>query len=80
MWGKNPYMYKNRYQVLEYHGPVAYDDLMKLGLEPTYESPTKEYFGEVWTCCGIVIRMELENIEGYYETPYCTSTWKRDDS
>jgi hypothetical protein len=80
VWSKSPYLYRNRYQILEYHGPVTYDELTKLGLEPTYESPTKEYFGEVWVCCGQVIRMELENIEGYYETPYCLAVWKRDPS
>lgn len=80
IWARSPYLYKNRYQVLEYHGPVTYDDILKLGLEPTYESPTQEYYGEVWVCCGIVIRMELENIEGYYETPYSVSPWKRDPS
>lgn len=78
VWGRSPYLYKNRYQVLEYHGPVTYDDLQKLGLEPTYESPTMEYYGEVWVCCGKVIRMELENIEGFYETPYSLAVWKRD--
>ena len=78
IWNRNPYLYKDKYCVLEYHGPVTYDDIEKLGLSPTYESPTKEYFGEVWVCCGKVIRMELENIEGYYETPYSMSVWKRD--
>ena len=80
MWQRNPYLYRNRYLVLEYHGPVTYDDLNKLGLEPTYESPTNEYYGEVWICCGKVIRMELENIEGYFEIPYSISPWKRDPS
>lgn len=80
IWARNPYMYKDRYVVIEYHGPVTYDDLQKLGLEPTYESPTMEYYGEVWVCAGKVIRMELENIEGYYETPYSASIWKRDPS
>lgn len=80
MWQRNPYLYKNRYVVLEYHGPVTYDDLDKLGLEPTYKSPTNEYYGEVWVCAGKVIRMELENIEGYCEIPYCISPWKRDPS
>lgn len=79
-WSRNPYLYKNRYTVLEYHGPISYDAINKLGLEPTYESPTQEYYGEVWVCAGRVIRMELENIEGYYETPYCVSVWKRDPS
>jgi hypothetical protein len=78
LWERNPYLYKDRYLVLEYHGPVTYDDLDKLGLKPTYDSPTAQYYGEVWVCCGQVIRMELENIEGYYETPYSVSTWKRD--
>lgn len=80
IWERNPYLYKDRYLVLEYHGPVTYDDLEKLGLQPTYESPTALYYGEVWVCCGKVIRMELENIEGYYETPYSASVWKRDPS
>lgn len=76
-WGQ-PHMYKDRYTVIEYHGPVAYDVVSKLGLQPTYESPTSEYYGEVWVCCGKVIRMELENIEGACETPYAVSVWKED--
>lgn len=80
MWARNPYLYKNRYVVLEYHGPITYDDMNKLGLKPTYSSPTSEYYGEVWVCAGKVIRMELENIEGHYETPYSASSWKRDPS
>lgn len=72
------YMYKDRYSVLEYHGPITYDEVCKLGLEPTYDSPTSEYYGEVWVCCGKVIRMELENIEAQYETPYSVAVWKRD--
>lgn len=78
IWTGSPYLYKSRYQVLEYHGPVTYDELCKLGIEPTYDSPTNEYYGEVWVCCGKVIRMELENIEGFYETPYSVAAWKRD--
>lgn len=80
MWSRNPYLYKDRYVVIEYHGPVSYDDLNKLGLNPTYSSPSEMYFGEVWVCCGKVIRMELENIEGHFETPYARAVWKRDPS
>lgn len=80
MWSRNPYLYKNRHLVLEYHGPVTYDEVNKMGLCPTYDSPTQEYYGEVWVCAGRVIRMELENIEGYCETPYAVSVWKRDPS
>lgn len=79
-WRRNPYLYDDRFIVLEYHGPVTYDDLDKLGLAPTYDSPTQEYYGEVWVCAGKVIRMELENIEGYYETPYSMAIWKPDPS
>jgi len=72
------YMHKDRFAVLEYHGPITYDEACKLGLDPTYDSPTKEFYGEVWVCCGKVIRMELENIEAHYETPYSVAVWKRD--
>mgnify|MGYP007086565773 CR=1 FL=1 len=77
-WRRNPYLYRNRYLVFEYHGPVTYDEINKLGIIPDYESPTMEYYGEVWVCQGEVIRLELENIEGFYETPYSVSTWKND--
>lgn len=73
-----PYMHKDRYAVMEYHGPITYDEACKLGLDPTYESPTEEFYGEVWVCCGKVIRLELENIEAQYETPYSVAVWKRD--
>lgn len=77
MWDQ-PHMFKDKYLVLEYHGPVSYDTVQKLGLSPTYTSPTSEYYGEVWVCCGKVIRMELENIEAAFETPYAVSVWKED--
>ena len=79
MWNQ-PHMYKERHTVLEFHGPVSYDTVKKLGLTPSYESPTSEYYGEVWVSCGKVIRMELENIEGACETPYAVSVWKEDPS
>ena len=76
----NPYLYKNRYQVLEYRGPITYDTLNKLGICPHYENPTKEYSGEVWVCCGKVIRIELENVQSQYNTPYFVAPWKKDPS
>lgn len=79
VWHQNPYLFKKKkYVVLEYHGPVTFDELTALGIEPTYETDTSEFYGEVWVCAGKVIRMELENIEGFYETPYAMSIWKRD--
>lgn len=79
VWHQNPYLFKKKkYVVLEYHGPITYDELTALGIEPTYETDTSEFYGEVWVCAGRVIRMELENIEGFYETPYAMAIWKRD--
>jgi hypothetical protein len=74
----SPTMFKNKYCVIEYHGPVSLSDLRTYGLEPAYEVPEDQYFGEVWCVNGKVIRIELENIEGSYETPYAVSAWKPD--
>ncbi len=76
----NPYLFKDKYSVLEYQGPITSNDLDDLGIEPTYDSPTDEYYGEVWVCQGKVIRIELENIEASFEIPYAVSTWKKDPS
>ena len=80
VWNLNPYLYKKKkYLVLEYHGPVTYDELNAMGIEADYsEDDVMEFFGEVWVCAGKVIRMEIENIEGYAETPYAVSIWKKD--
>lgn len=81
VWNLNPYLYKKKkYLVLEYHGPVTYDELNAMGIEAEYAEGEEvmEFFGEVWVCAGKVIRMEIENIEGYYETPYAVSVWKKD--
>lgn len=79
VWNLNPYLFKKKkYVVLEYHGPITYDELNSMGIQPTYEADTSEFYGEVWVCGGKVIRMEIENIEGFYETPYAVSIWKRD--
>lgn len=80
VWNLNPYLYKKKkYLVLEYHGPVTYDELNAMGIEADYsEDDVMEFFGEVWVCAGKVIRMEIQNIEGYAETPYAVSIWKRD--
>jgi hypothetical protein len=74
----NVNVFKNKYVVLEYHGPITLDQLKTLDIEPAYDTPSEEYYGEVWTCQGQVIRIELSNIEGVYETPYAIARWKRD--
>jgi hypothetical protein len=69
---------KNKYMVLEYHGPVTSEQLETLGIVPSYDSVDgKTYYGEVWVCQGKVIRVELANIEDF-ELPYQVCEYKRD--
>lgn len=75
----NPYLFRNKYMLLEYHGPITADLLARLDIEPpSYEPLNQCYYGEVWVCAGKVIRVELENIEAAFEVPYAMSTWKKD--
>ena len=81
VWNTNPYLFrKKKYVVLEYHGPITYDALNKMGIEPTFEHDldSSEFYGEVWVVGDKVIRMEIENIDGWFETPYSMSVWKKD--
>ena len=76
----NPYLFEDKYLVLEYHGPITADQLGALGIEPSYDAIDNEYYGEVWTCNGKVIRIELENIEASFKMPYAASVWVKDPS
>lgn len=74
----NPNLYKNKYVVLEYHGPITRTQLDALEIEPAYDSVNNEYYGEVWVCQGQVIRLELSTIEASYNIPYYVSVWEKD--
>lgn len=76
----NPYLFEDKYLVLEYHGPITATQLGALGIEPSYDSIDDEYYGEVWTCNGKVLRIELENIEASFKLPYGVSVWLKDPS
>lgn len=76
----NPYLFEDKYVLIEYHGPITQEQLNLLSIEPSYESVNQEYYGEVWVVCGKVVRIELENIEASFELPYALSTWKKDPS
>lgn len=76
----NPHIYKNRYLVLEYYGPIKLSQLEKLNVEPTYASVNDEYYGEVWVCNNQVLRVELESIEASFKIPYYVSIWEKDPS
>lgn len=74
----NANLYRNRYVVLEYHGPITRNQLEHMCIEPTYESINDEYYGEVWACQGQIIRLELETIEASYSIPYYLCDWESD--
>jgi hypothetical protein len=74
----NPNLFKDKYMVMEYHGPITRTQLDKLDIEPTYDSLNDEYYGEVWVCQGEVIRLELESIEASFSVPYYMSVWEKD--
>lgn len=74
----NPQLFKNKYLVLEYHGPITRTQLDRLEIEPVYDSLNDEYYGEVWVCQGEVIRVELEQIEASFKIPYYISVWEKD--
>lgn len=74
----NPNLYKDKYMVLEYHGPITRTQLDKLEIDPCYDSINDEYYGEVWVCQGEVIRIELESIEASFAVPYYISVWEKD--
>lgn len=74
----NSNLYKNKYLVLEYHGPITRTQLDKLDIEPSYESINDEYYGEVWVCQNKVIRIELESIEASFRVPYYVCPWEKD--
>lgn len=75
----NPYLFTDKYNVIEYHGPITATQLEKLEIEPpSYDPVDKEYYGEVWVCQGQVIRIELENIEAFFELPYAVAVWEKD--
>lgn len=76
----NPYLFDNKYLVLEYHGPIKLEELQTAGITPSYESEDGCYYGEVWVCQGKVIRVELENIEASFSVPYYMCPWERDPS
>lgn len=78
MTGNNPDMYKGKYLVLEYHGPITLTQLNKLEICPSYDSLNQEYYGEVWVCEGEIIRIELESIEASFRVPYYVSVWEKD--
>lgn len=73
---------KNRFVVKEYHGPLDKQSLMDGGIidEVDFEDELADFYGEVWICNGVVIRMSLNYLEGTEGVPYGVASWERDPS
>ena len=70
----------NRYEVLEYHGPIDKSDLVACGCEGVQEEdPMEEFEGVVWVCQGIVIKVGLNHMDSE-ELPYNVLNWEKDDT
>ena len=71
-------VFRDKYSVLEYHGPITRTQLNMLEIDPTYDTTNDTYFGEVWVCQGHVLRVELEALAGTFELPYAVCPWLED--
>lgn len=69
---------KNKYLVLEYHGPIKKSELEVMGVVSLIDDPNDEIYGEVWVCNSRVIRIDLEDIEGCHRIPYKMCVWEAD--
>lgn len=71
---------ENRYEVLEYHGPIDKAELIACGCRGLdQDNPLEEYEGVVWTCMGIVIKVGLNHMDTD-ELPYNVLNWEKDDT
>lgn len=69
---------KNKYLVVEYHGPLDKEDLQILGINTVGTTPLDKVYGEVWVVNNTVIRLDLDDIEGCFAIPYKVSVWEPD--
>jgi len=70
----------NRYEVLEYHGPIDKNNLLACGCKGIDEAdPMEEYDGTVWLSMGIVIKVSLNHMDSE-ELPYSLLNWEKDET
>lgn len=70
----------NRYEVLEYHGPIEKSDLAACGCRGiNEEDPLEEHEGTVWLCGGTVIKVALNHMDSQ-ELPYNILNWEKDET
>lgn len=70
----------NRYEMLEYHGPVEKSDLVACGCKGIDEAdPLDQYEGTVWIIAGVVIKVALNHMDSE-ELPYNLLNWEKDET
>lgn len=70
----------NRYEVLEYHGPVNKEDLVACGCKGvSLEDELEQYEGVVWFCMGIVFKVGINHMDTE-ELPYNVLNWEKDET
>lgn len=70
----------NRYEILEYHGPIEKGDLINCGCKGIDEdNPLEDFEGVVWLCMGIVLKVSLNHLDSD-ELPYNVLNWEKDET
>ena len=72
--------YENRYEVIEYHGPIARADLEACGCNMSEDGEgDEEYEGIVWFCDGYILKAVVNPLDTE-EAPYSVFCWEKDDT
>jgi len=72
-------LFKDKYLLLEYHGPISTKKLDLMEISYSCENEEEEtVFGEIWVCNGKVIRLEVHALEGQNEVPYAIDNYMKD--
>lgn len=76
----NSDLFKNKYLVIERHGPIDRDCLCKMGVDLPPSDERETFWAEVWVVNGTIIRKELSNLETTDCVPYAVDVWEEDPS
>ena len=76
----NSELFKNKYLVLERHGPVDRDCLCRMGIDLPFSDERTTFWAEAWVVDGKLIRLELSNLETADSVPYAVDVWEEDPS
>lgn len=76
----NSELFKDKYLVVERHGPIDRDCLCNMGVDLPFSDERHTYWGEVWVVNSKIIRIELSNLETADSVPYAVDVWEEDPS